>query len=153
MPAKGELSWKVSIGKNHPSNNGNLRLVAADLAGNAQYEKDDSVAFETSPKINAAPASMWLRTDEYEPIKPGDHRRGPDRDRRRAHRTPPAPPLKQRAQAAAQLGDTSLRRGSRAAPEGFRSGSGGVPERLRRGSGAASEQASHKMELILLRMA
>ncbi|HZX39131.1 MAG TPA: LPXTG cell wall anchor domain-containing protein [Streptomyces sp.] len=73
VPAKGELSWKVSIGlgKNYPSNNGNLRLVAADLAGNAKYEKDDTVAFETSPKINAAPASMWLRTDENEPIKPG----------------------------------------------------------------------------------
>lgn len=73
VPAKGELSWKVSVGlgKNYPSNNGNLKLLADDLAENTKREQDDTLVFETSPKINTGPASMTLETDENAPIKPG----------------------------------------------------------------------------------
>ncbi|MFK4227762.1 LPXTG cell wall anchor domain-containing protein [Streptomyces sp. NPDC019890] len=73
VPAKGELSWKISIGlgKNFPSNNGNLKLTAADLDEHTKPEQDDTLVLETSPKINAAPAAMWMRTDKDAPIKPG----------------------------------------------------------------------------------
>ncbi|MFF3455815.1 hypothetical protein ACFYXH_16155 [Streptomyces sp. NPDC002730] len=73
VPAKGELSWKVSVGlgKNYPSNNGNLKLLADDLAENTQRQNDDTLVFEASPKISTGPASMTLETDENAPIKPG----------------------------------------------------------------------------------
>ncbi|MFK4223428.1 LPXTG cell wall anchor domain-containing protein [Streptomyces sp. NPDC019890] len=75
VPAKGELSWKVSVGlgKKYPSNNGNLKLDAADLLNHAQREKDDTLVFETSPKVESGPASLRLLSDPKTPIKPGTY--------------------------------------------------------------------------------
>lgn len=75
VPAKGELSWKVSVGlgKKYPSNNGNLKLDAADLLNHVQREKDDILLFETSPKVESGPASLRLLSDPKTPIKPGTY--------------------------------------------------------------------------------
>ncbi len=73
VPAKGELTWKVSVGlgAKFPTNNGNLKLQAGDLAESTKEKKEDTVVFETSPKVSTGRASMSLDTDEKFPIEPG----------------------------------------------------------------------------------
>ncbi|GAA3372880.1 hypothetical protein GCM10020367_30570 [Streptomyces sannanensis] len=71
VPAKGELSWKVTVGlgKNYPTNNGNLKLTAADLGGRAAQQ--ESVVFDIEPKIKSGELSTWFGNGPEGVIRPG----------------------------------------------------------------------------------
>ncbi|AXE26874.1 hypothetical protein C0216_28685 [Streptomyces globosus] len=55
VPANGKLSWKVTVGlgKDYPTNNGDLTLEASSYAGELAAGGDASLTFTTDPAIKA----------------------------------------------------------------------------------------------------